>query len=31
MLNHLADIAEEAPVLVAIDDAQWLDRATAQA
>ncbi len=30
MLNHFADIAEERPVLVVIDDAQWLDRATAQ-
>jgi DNA-binding CsgD family transcriptional regulator len=30
MLNHLADIAEEAPMLVVIDDAQWLDRTTAQ-
>jgi DNA-binding CsgD family transcriptional regulator len=30
MLNYFADIAEERPVIVVIDDAQWLDRATAQ-
>ena len=31
MLNYFADIAEERPVIAVIDDAQWLDRATAQA
>src|SRR4029077_7076675 len=30
MLNYFADIAEERPVIAVIDDAQWLDRATAQ-
>ncbi len=30
MLEHLADMAEQRPVLVVIDDAQWLDRPTAQ-
>jgi DNA-binding CsgD family transcriptional regulator len=30
MLDHLADMAEHRPVLVVIDDAQWLDRPTAQ-
>ena len=29
-LNYFADIAEERPVIAVIDDAQWLDRATAQ-
>jgi DNA-binding CsgD family transcriptional regulator len=30
MLNYLADIAEERPVIAVIDDVQWLDTATAQ-
>jgi DNA-binding CsgD family transcriptional regulator len=30
MLNYFADIAAERPVIVVIDDAQWLDRATGQ-
>jgi DNA-binding CsgD family transcriptional regulator len=30
MLEHLADMAERRPVVVVIDDAQWLDRPTAQ-
>ena len=30
MLNYLADVAEERPVIAVIDDGQWMDRATAQ-
>ncbi len=30
-LNLLSDVAEQQPLLCAIDDAQWLDRASAQA
>jgi DNA-binding CsgD family transcriptional regulator len=31
VLNLLSDVAREQPLLCAIDDAQWLDRASAQA
>jgi DNA-binding CsgD family transcriptional regulator len=30
MLNGLADLAEQQPLLVVVDDAQWLDHASAQ-
>ena len=30
MLNGLADLAEQQPLLVAVDDANWLDHASAQ-
>ena len=30
MLNGLADLAEQQPLLVAVDDANWLDQASAQ-
>ena len=30
MLNGLADLAEQRPLLVAVDDANWLDQASAQ-
>jgi DNA-binding CsgD family transcriptional regulator len=30
VLNRLADVAEEQPTLCVVDDAQWLDRASAQ-
>jgi DNA-binding CsgD family transcriptional regulator len=30
MLNGLADLGEERPLLVVVDDAQWLDHASAQ-
>jgi DNA-binding CsgD family transcriptional regulator len=31
MLNGLADLAEQAPLFLVVDDAQWLDRASASA
>ena len=30
VLNRLADVAEQQPLVVVVDDAQWLDRASAQ-
>jgi hypothetical protein len=30
MLNGLADLAEQQPLLVTVDDANWLDHASAQ-
>ena len=31
MLNGLADLAEQTPLFLVVDDAQWLDRASASA
>src|SRR5277367_2992064 len=31
MLNGLADLAEQTPLLLVVDDAQWLDQASARA
>ena len=31
MLSLLAEVAEEQPLVCVVDDAQWLDRASAQA
>ena len=31
VLSLVADVAEEQPVICVVDDAQWLDRASAQA
>ena len=30
MLSLLADVAEQAPLVCVVDDAQWLDRVSAQ-